>query len=372
MALVPLVKVSAQVRTGVPLPWNVRDEQGSLLLSRGHLLESDTVVQKLLARGVFVDSEEIQKLAGDSSSPVAAATFFDRFDRLEAQMVSLLKDPNQPHFLKGIEESVHSIVRMADQHTDPLIFSVMRPEVGKLATYGVTHSVHAASVCALVLRKLNWPQAKSLSLIGAALTMNLSMVHLQGHLASRGGGLTPEQKREVDQHPVASATLLEALGVQDPLWLQTVAQHHERPDGKGYPLGIVPCETAQFLHLVDVFTAKHSPRKGRSPMPAKQAAQALYKESDGHPIASMLIKEFGVFPPGCLVALANGETGVVVRRGGQATTPVVAVLMNREGEPTLSRRLRDTSNSLYAVRHTVADTQVRVPLHADSFYLNAG
>lgn len=368
MSLIPLVKVSTLVRTGAPLLWNVRDEYGNLLLSRGHILETDLIVAKLLERGVFVDSEEIAKAARESTAGTAPPTFFDRFARLEAQMHSLLTDPHQPQFLKNIEETVHGIVKMAEQHTDPLIFSVIRPQDRKLATYGVRHSVHAASVCALLLRKLDWPLEKRLSLIGAALTMNLSMVNLQGQLAYSGAGLSLEQRREVNLHPTGSAELLEKLGVTDALWLQTVVEHHEQPDGKGYPRAVHPCETAQFLRLVDIFTAKHSPRKGRLSMPAKQAAQALYKESNGHAVASMLIKEFGIFPPGCLVSLANGETGVVVRRGDQAATPHVAVLMNREGEPSQARRVRDTSNPLYAVRGTVEDSVVRVPMHAENFY----
>ena len=38
-------------------------------------------------------------------------------------------------------------------------------------------------------------------------------------------------------------------------------------------------------------------------------------QDPGHPICAALVKEFGVYPPGCFVTLASGETGVVVKRG---------------------------------------------------------
>ena len=40
-----------------------------------------------------------------------------------------------------------------------------------------------------------------------------------------------------------------------------------------------------------------------------------------------LIKEFGLYPPGCAVRLKSGEVGMVMRRGETASTPVVAVLI---------------------------------------------
>jgi hypothetical protein len=47
-----------------------------------------------------------------------------------------------------------------------------------------------------------------------------------------------------------------------------------------------------------------------------------------------LIKAVGVYSPGTLVRMANNETGVVVRRGANTSTPRVAVLVNRDGFAT--------------------------------------
>ena len=52
MKLIPLSQVSSLLRAGVALPWGVRDSNGTLLLSRGHVLADDRAVEVLLERGV--------------------------------------------------------------------------------------------------------------------------------------------------------------------------------------------------------------------------------------------------------------------------------------------------------------------------------
>lgn len=45
------------------MPWNVRDESTRLLLSRGHIIESEEQLDALLTRGAFVDIEEARAVA---------------------------------------------------------------------------------------------------------------------------------------------------------------------------------------------------------------------------------------------------------------------------------------------------------------------
>ncbi len=79
------------------------------------------------------------------------------------------------------------------------------------------------------------------------------------------GKLTEEDKKLLHEHPGQSAGLLERM----PGWsgaAQMVAQHHEMPDGGGYPAGLKApaiCPGAKILAIVDAFeavTLKHSHR----------------------------------------------------------------------------------------------------------------
>ncbi len=77
--------------------------------------------------------------------------------------------------------------------------------------------------------------------------------------------LSDEDKRQMRGHPALGAGLLERMdGWQEAA--QMVAQHHEMPDGGGYPLGLGAeeiCAGAKILAIVDAFesvTLKHSHR----------------------------------------------------------------------------------------------------------------
>jgi hypothetical protein len=108
-----------------------------------------------------------------------------------------------------------------------------------------------------------------------------------------------------------------------------------------------------MIRFADIFTAKYSARKNRAAMPSRQAAQSVYLASDGHPIASALLKEFGIYPPGCFVLLKSGETAVTIRRGNTPTAPLVAVVRDKNGVPIKEPLLRETVLPQYAILRTL-------------------
>ena len=131
----------------------------------------------------------------------------------------------------------------------------------------------------------------------------------------------------------------------------------ERGDGSGYPLGLRdPCDTAALVRRADIYTAKLSPRAGRQAIAADKAGRLMFMQDAGHPMTAALVKEFGVYPPGCWVRLANGETGIVVRRGPTVMTPVVAAMTTANGATLPGPVRRDSSQTAYAV-HSVLGLQ---------------
>jgi HD-GYP domain-containing protein (c-di-GMP phosphodiesterase class II) len=153
--------------------------------------------------------------------------------------------------------------------------------------------------------------------------------------------------------------MLETAGVTDADWLQAVEQHHETADGQGYPHGLrTPSDLAALVHRVDVYTAKLSPRATRSAMAADKAGRIMFMQEPGHPMVAALVKEFGVYPPGCFVRLVTGETALVIRRGSSLMAPIVAVVGSSRGAALPRPERRDTANPLHAV-------QCVLPAHAD-------
>jgi hypothetical protein len=97
-------------------------------------------------------------------------------------------------------------------------------------------------------------------------------------------------------------------------------------------------------------------------MAVTAAMQASYydEERQVDEAGAALVKTLGVYPPGTFVRLASQEVGVVLRRGASATTPRVAVVLNRDGLPTGEMIPRDTAQPGWKVSAPVARHEVRV------------
>lgn len=368
MKLIPLAQVSQSLSPGVTLPWGVRDGNGTLLLAKGHTIVDAKALELLLARGVFIDAAE----ATSAPTRVEGAKEEEKsqhgvWTSMESHLGSLLRVPADPLFLERVNTAIDKILRMANGNIDLLIFLIMRHDHSRMANYGINHSLHAAALSSLLSKRLDWPEAQRRSVVGAALTMNLSMLDLQGQLAVGGMPPTAEERARIQTHPTESATFLRAAGLSDAAWLSAVEQHHEEVGGTGYPnKEMQPSQEARLVRVVDTFTAKHSPRAGRKPQPAQKAARDLYIASMGDPFVGLLIKEFGIYPPGCYVQLTSGELGIVTHRGATANAPIVAAIVNKNGEQLTTPLRRDTANPAHTILSAVPEASVmtRLPLEA--------
>ncbi|MFG6486990.1 HD-GYP domain-containing protein [Roseateles sp. BYS78W] len=370
MKLVPIQQVGGHIKSGAPLPFGVRDAEGKLLLAKGQMVPTDQTREALLNRGVFVDLDELRDASVRShDSGAGMEDFFARWEALQTRLGVLLRAPQEPLFLPRVKECAAHLIGWAERFADQLLFVVIQHDHARHEVYGLAHLQHAAAVCALLSRRLGWAPERQRSIVGAALTMNLPIIDLQGRLASRGGKLLPPQRAAINRHPDEAVVLLREAGLDDAEWLSAVAQHHEQPGGGGYPLGLgEPSEAAQLLRMVDIFLAKLASRGGRPGLTAPLAAKALYTGSNGHAFAALLVKEFGIYPPGTLVRLASGEVAVTVRRGASGSTPVVSAVMNRHGDALGSPIRRDTSLAEHTIAAVASAQMLRVKLSPHQLY----
>jgi len=350
-----------KVVLGAPLPWNVRDTEGRLLLSVGHIVSSEDQLAALLQRGAFVDVEEIRAAAGLVShgvtAPKPATNLFGKWDNTTGQLESLVRDISKvTDFPDRMEQFARQIVELTDHDPDVGIYRTVRQEKIHLFHYGYIHCVHTALICILISRRLQWAESKAMSLVKAALTMNLPILDLQGQMAKQDVPMRDKQKAAIRKHPTDAVDVLKRAGVTDAEWLAAIEQHHERADGSGYPTGLVnPSELAVALRVADVFMAKISPRLIRPALTTQEAARQLFREDKGGVLSMAVIKEFGIYPPGDFVKLKSGELAVVVKRSSNANTPLVAAITDSAGKPVHTSIRRNTAEPEYSITGTVTD-----------------
>ncbi|MDE2077876.1 MAG: hypothetical protein KGI91_12515 [Burkholderiales bacterium] len=354
-----------QIRLNEPLPWNVRNEPGALLLSKGFLIKEQHQIDTLLERGVYVDQEEFE--AHQRSSTKAAKPKADPFAIWAAilkQVGGLLRSHHDnPHFAEDISRMSGHIHGAMKQDVEAGTFEMIYSDH---TSYAVAHSLQTAFVASLVAERFGWSESERTVLVRAALTMNIAMLDLQNQLSQQVTPVTPQQREEINTHPARGRQILEQAGVTDLDWLRTVEQHHVTPDGRALPEDHSPHnQLACMIHYSDVYLAKLSPRASRPALASNTAARELYLAAGGanNPYTAAIIKEMGIFPPGSFVKLANGDTAIVLRRGDSANTPQVQSLISADGWVFPDPHFRDTGKPEYKVVTTVPRSNVM--LHLD-------
>lgn len=357
----PLSEVLDLMVVGQPLPFHVLDPHERRLLAQGNVVLSDSQLEALIARGAWVHADVAQAVRRERSAglvPGGAApsagrlhTLFDHWEQmvwnLDGSLRKLLSGHPSDQALNKLADELLALVT---RHLDAALFVTVRQSEVRYALYALQHALHTATVLTVLTQQLGWSADQVKRLVLAALTMNVSMLELQAQMAQQPDPPSNRQRELIRAHPYESERLLRAAGVNDADWLAAVRDHHERPDGSGYPRSLTQVgELAYALRLGDVFTAKISPRAIRAPMPIQAATKQLFQEEKGGPLAVGLVKALGLYPPGELVRLKSGEIAVVTHRGPNATTPRVACITNRVGKVVASTDPRDTSNAEFAI-----------------------
>jgi HD-GYP domain-containing protein (c-di-GMP phosphodiesterase class II) len=381
------------LRLQQPVPVDVWSAHGVLLLSKGQGIGSVDQLRKLALHRPMVREADFESLEPEARQqllragvrtpqitglpPVAirpsqalpgldepASAWLD----LHARLMTLLYNGSEAEDflprLQGIEALAQALT---ETRTDESLFTLVQMLLDRQTAYSAAHALLSATICELIAPSTEIPPAAQASLWRAALTMNIGMSRLHDQLSVQKQPPDEFQRREIAQHPVFGADLLRRLDVRDPIWLGLVHDHHETPDGQGYPAGKTELGTDQrLLHLADLFCARISPRRSRRGLAPNEAVRTLYLNEQEHdsPLGALLVKQLGLYPPGSYVRLATQEVAVVVRRGAKVNTPLVLAIVNPQGMPLSLPALRDTERTPYAVRDIVNADDVKVRLDA--------
>ncbi|MET3105913.1 HD-GYP domain-containing protein (c-di-GMP phosphodiesterase class II) [Oxalobacteraceae bacterium GrIS 2.11] len=345
----------ALVAVNQPLKWDVFSEKGQLLLHKGYIIHTDSQLENLLERGMYANADEVEKSKLDSK-PVEYDPFlsWDGLKTLTFKNNLNFIRGKQDEILSGLDQKVAGITMLLQKNQTVALFELMQMD---LTNYVAAHNLQTAVLVSILAKKLNWDQTSIETLCRAGATMNIAMLELQSVLTAQKEPITVAQRSEIRSHGTRGREILEKLGVTNEDWLRAVEGHHP-----GYlAAGSAASEMAGIIHHADVYLAKISPRSFRQGKPPNVAAKEMLQEKGmSQALASVIIKEIGVYPPGSYVKLANGEIAIVTQRGEQVHTPGVFSLLNANGMPLGEPVPRDTGSAAYAISSIVPRNKVMV------------
>jgi HD-GYP domain-containing protein (c-di-GMP phosphodiesterase class II) len=149
-----------------------------------------------------------------------------------------------------------------------------------------THVTNVASYGVILADRLGLCDGTQFeSLAEAAILHDIGKRFIPATILSKPAKLDPDERAVIETHPQRG---YEELCGRDDIsheQLMMVYQHHERFDGKGYPVGSQGDEIhpwARMLAIVDVFDAMTGTRPYRRPCSAQEAMEYIAKSAGTH------------------------------------------------------------------------------------------
>jgi putative nucleotidyltransferase with HDIG domain len=149
-------------------------------------------------------------------------------------------------------------------------------------TYG--HSERVVRYTMAIAKKMNVPQMDLQSIRWGALLHDVGKIGIADAILRKPGPLTLEEREAMKQHPMMGHKMLEGIQFLNKA-VPLVLHHHEKYDGKGYPVGIKGEEIflgARIFAVADVYDALTSHRPYRESVSYEEAVEEIIKGRGTH------------------------------------------------------------------------------------------
>jgi hypothetical protein len=371
-----------------PLPINVWDAKGNLLLRKGQSILSEHHREHLEAHGACATQPDYKAWVssydrlvyallrdGVSIQEIAKATMPQDILELDYTVgeditggwtdvqavwgTVLHTGPTAHNPLGRLQGVQKRAMELLDKDVDDSLFCLFQALADKTLGYCATHALLCAVVCELTARKLELDAFVRPVLLQAALTMNIGMAKLQDTLATQSTPPDAAQKQRIQEHPTLSEAILRGFGALNDDLLDIVRLHHDRDETLGLERNL---ECRRILHLADVLIGKMAHRSTRPGLSALGAAKSniMGAPDEDARVGKAMTNAIGFYPPGTYVLLANGEKAVSVKKGLAINTPMVVSVANADGLPLGIYVLRDTREKPFAIQSPAAADNLKI------------
>ncbi|MDX1695296.1 MAG: HD-GYP domain-containing protein [Ketobacteraceae bacterium] len=260
---------------------------------------------------------------------------------------------------KGIMEGIR-IGRAIDMHeakstVDRVVDSILNnkdaliwlSKVKEKDEYTAEHSLNVCILSVTFARFLGHDEGEIRKIGLGALLHDIGKARIPLEVLNKPGRFTDEEFLMMKKHPVFGRNMLMSLPSSDLSAVDVAFSHHERIDGKGYPRQLAAHQisyAAKLVAITDAYDAITSNRcydKGRASM---VALDIIYKNRGAQfdeELALEFIKCIGIYPPGSIVEMTNGEVGIIIEENRDSKLKPKVILVRDEQKNPCRERVVD-------------------------------
>lgn len=319
------------VEPGMIIDQAIIDRAGRVLIARKTQLDSYLIesLRKMGVPGIYIREgeeeeeqkapevkEEIQKryeqIKVDDPAKVKLSESVRK--RVAEGIQYLYQDTSSENFTDATKSITDDLMK-AISDNDAIAVDISALKISDEYTF--KHSVDVATMAMIVAKQYGCSSEEVYELGISGLLHDIGKSQIPNEVLNKAGKLTDEEFALMKQHSVLGYRILqEKKDLSDNIKMG-VLQHHEKTNGKGYPMGVNADKInlfARIISVADIYDALVTERPYKKPFSPRDAVEMIMSMTEELDIEVMrcFLESVILYPVGTDVPLSNGEMARVI------------------------------------------------------------
>lgn len=319
------------VKPGMIIDQAIIDRAGRVLVARKteldeYLIES---LKKMGIPGIYIREGEEEE---EHTEPEVKAEIQQKFEKVKvadpakvklsesvrkrvAEGVQYLyQDTNSENFTDATKSITNDLMR-AISDNDAIAVDIGALKVSDEYTF--KHSVDVATMSMIVAKQYGLEKDDVYKIGISGLLHDIGKAQIPNEILNKAGKLTDEEFFTMKQHSVFGYRVLQDKEDLSNDIKMGVLQHHEKMNGKGYPIGVSADKInlyARIISVADIYDALVTERPYKKPFSPRDALEMIMSMTEELDIQVMkcFMASVILYPVGSDVPLSNGEMARVI------------------------------------------------------------
>lgn len=317
-----------RVKSGEVLARSILTNDGKVLLNAGVVL-TENYINKLKDLNVYHLYLEDERLSDINNEDIILNEL-----KIEAvKNISNIYKNVSVHDTIDIKETYKSMENLVEHIMEIDSVNVNLLDIKTHDNYTYLHSIDTAILSGFLGKGLGLCKDELIKLGMASMLHDIGKTKILSSILNKKEALTEEECIEIKKHPEYGEDILKTQYSIPSDVIIAIKQHHERVDGKGYPLGLKDnaiSKIAKIVSVCDVYDAVSSDRSYREKFSPSDAYELILAGSGNmfdEEVVNKFKCTFSVFPLGTCIKLSNGVEGYVIKQNKNfPDRPVIRVL----------------------------------------------
>lgn len=258
----------AQLKEGMTLGMPVTSPLGEKILESGTEVTHDVMAAIRRSRvhevTISVSNEDLTQVKSKTKEMV-----MDGIEKTVNRMVFTMQE--------DVEQMVNRLIHVVMKSPKRKEYLEMMEEIKEYSEMVFSHSINVALISYMLADWMNFPENEKEEILLAGIVHDIGKIKIPLEILDAKRKLTRGEFEKIKKHSILGSQILKSANFDEEIRL-TALNHHERYNGKGYPMGLSGGRITKYgrvIGIADSFEAMTAKRAYREPMSPFQVTEIM-------------------------------------------------------------------------------------------------